>query len=437
MPALMGRAPSACLCAAVLHALLATAVARSASRADFRLRQRRQAPLTVPNASDTIPASYWAGIQRQMDIAGRNTVPPPLLAFAAPPTPDPYQQVAHAEQPYETLLGARMLATVTDSGTPTPPPTQTYVSQQFVARCPLVMFRNSLYITPPTCGVSQGRWSDPQTNRSVLRWAPLPEGRGLSVGVDSILTGPGSSTFATLRERAEMSGNTFDLFNCLNVNRYTIEEKTVAVHSMGPSHSTMTMHDTSRARPAYFFRYNLRHPNGTVVAKSNLFRMNSNQVNFTMMQSENDEDPATGPLLAVANRHGAWIGAGWRNCSHTDPRQWRVSFPGSSRNEDMAATVMDLRIASMAAVTLMALRDEVRSQTTGLLVDGSPATQAMELIQGWAIAFLILALIGIAVCVLSAYGFTAQARVFCFAMQDRCMPKAANFPRQPIMHPSW
>lgn len=417
--------------------LLALVLPVHVDAVEARLRtllQRSSESILVPQSNDTISQGYWAQVQRQLEAAGKNTPPPHMWSLLPPaPTPGPWKKVFTANQPYDALLGARIISELTEEATPTPPPTQTYVSQQFLAQCPLVMFSNGLYVRPPRGRDRMGVFADPATNRSVLRWAPRDDG-GFALGVDSARTGNGSVVFAEMRERLQLTGDTYELFNCLGVLRYTIEEKLVRIHSMGPGWTTMRMHDITRGKPAYFMRYFIRHPNGTVVAKSNLFRQHSNSVNFTLQQSEVDDDPATGPLIAVAKRQGIWTRNGWRNQSG-EAREWRVTFPTSAKSIDSAATVMDIRFAATAVITLMAIRDETR-EITGLTYVGE-GSAAKEVLSGW-LYVIIFAILGlIAFMVMQHYGIPARMRIFLFEVEARFMPKRPTKLRQPVMHPTW
>merc|ERR1719277_2528932 len=73
--------------------------------------------------------------------------------------------------PYDMQLGARILYGLSPKNTQTPPPTQGYINEAFVAQCPMVMFGTSLAIRAPTCSSSLGEWADLVTNRPVLRWS--------------------------------------------------------------------------------------------------------------------------------------------------------------------------------------------------------------------------------------------------------------------------
>jgi len=407
--------------------------------ADTRLRtllskSSETEALVAPQANDTISQGYWAQVERQLAAAGANTPAPHMWSMQPPvPTAGPWRKVYEANQPYDAMIGAHIIRELTEQGTQTPPPTQLYVSQQFLAQCPLVMFGNSLYVRPPRSGEKTGVYADPATNRAVLRWKSAEDG-GFMLGVDSVRTGDGSVLFANMRERLQLTGDIFELYNCLGVLRYTIEEKLVRVHSMGPGYTTMLMHDTSRGKPAFFMRYLIRHPNGTVVAKTNLFRQHASNVNFTLQQSEVADDPATGEIVAVAKRQGSWKGRGWRSKT-SEAREWRISFPEATKSVDSAATVMDLRIAATAVITLMALRDETR-EITGLTYVGETSV-AMELLSGWLQVIIFGVLAGLVLLAFQYYGANARMRVFLFQLEDRYMPKRSVKLRQPMLHPTW
>merc|ERR1740117_539121 len=117
----------------------------------------------------------------------------------------------------------------------------------------MIMFGNAMYINAPRCGNPLGTWADPSSGRSILRYNPLADG-SIFVGVDSAVTGNGSAKYAEIIEQPSREQNVFELTNCLDVTRYTIEEKLTRVNRMGRTRSTMRMHDTASGGQAFFMR---------------------------------------------------------------------------------------------------------------------------------------------------------------------------------------
>eukprot|EP00403_Amphidinium_massartii_P035417 CAMPEP_0178444094 /NCGR_PEP_ID=MMETSP0689_2-20121128/39293_1 /TAXON_ID=160604 /ORGANISM="Amphidinium massartii, Strain CS-259" /LENGTH=578 /DNA_ID=CAMNT_0020068241 /DNA_START=79 /DNA_END=1812 /DNA_ORIENTATION=- len=273
-----------------------------------------------------------------------------------------WEKVGQSSQPYDTLVGARLFDVLDEVPTKTPPPSQMFVSQTFVAQCPIIMFSDSLYIRAPTCNETTGSWVDPATDRVVLRWRVNGDG-SLVFGVDSASHGSGGMTFATMQEELTLDQIIFQLRNCVGVLRWTMEEEITQVQSMGPGGSSMDIsgYDPSLATSAFFLRYQITGANGTLRSSSNLFRMNSNSIEFT--QPYNEE--SVGPTMAQITRHGGWTGSDWRQCDG-EKRQWQVTFTETQRTYDQVATVMDPRVAIATIVTMMAVRDESRDPSTGI-----------------------------------------------------------------------
>mmetsp|Transcript_53977 Transcript_53977/g.84007 ORF Transcript_53977/g.84007 Transcript_53977/m.84007 type:complete len:486 (-) Transcript_53977:41-1498(-) len=322
--------------------------------------------LLVPASNDTLPLSYWTNANKILAAAGASTPQPPANVInpnapATPPPPLPWQTVMDdPSQPVDTKLGGAIMYSLSSKPTGTPPPTQARVDAQFIAQCPMVLFESNLTITAAHCNETMGQWIDPNplNTRTVLRWEPA-DLSGITFGVDSALTGPGSALFALIKQLVTWTGYRFSLANCLGIERWEIQEEVFKIDSMGNVDSTNEVSDIASNGNQYFLKYHIYSPVGALAATSNLFRVGANQVNFTRVVNGYSD----GVLIAVAKRIGNWDGKGWLECTAANsPRAWGLTFPDNSATHPTVATVQDIRVALATAVTLMAYRDENRAK---------------------------------------------------------------------------
>lgn len=333
--------------------------------------------------------------------------------------------------PWDMKIGAEVLSTIKDDmSTPTPPPSQDLVSAQFVAQCPMIMFGNSLYINAPHCSDHLGSWEDPETHRSVIRWDGAE--KGLRFGVDSAVGGNGSATYAKLEQELTIQGFLFSLTNCLGAHRYTIEEQVTKVNYLGRGiESTITEHDISRSAEAFFYKYVIKAPNGSSVAATNLFRLNQDEINITMFNNEVSD----GAMVATAKRIGVWTGSGWRTCG-ASRRSWQVDFKLDSRSFDQVATVMDLRVASAALLTLMAYREESTDISTGVARDGEHSLWKELLLSILISLAVAIVLLLIFMCLKRRLWDVKLRRIF-FKLEAALLPKRPQGQRVPPIYNTW
>lgn len=354
------------------------------------------AGLLVPLPNDTISEEYWGKVNSAIYKASLTTPEPKTLNDAPPtPEPEPFKKIFQASQtievadtpqaseslndwhtgsletggvsssgsgagavrkvgvvPYDMQLGARILYGMSPKNPEKPLPTQDYINEAFVAKCPLVMFGSALEVRAPRCGSSLGEWADPATDRNIVRWSANSKG-GLSFNVDSAVSGNGSVLYADLNEKLTFNKYKFELLNCLGTPRYVVEEDILKVNSAGGK--AYASDDTSVEGTSFFYRYSILNPDGTgtSLADTGLIRMDQNEVNFT----ESNEGLGTGRVVATASRTGEWTRDGWRTCDGID-RGWMLTFPTEPGHFSSAASIQDLRVASAVAITLMAFRDE-------------------------------------------------------------------------------
>jgi len=392
--------------------------------------------LNIPAATDQISPQFWNNAAKLINAAGVST-PMPSAAFInaapKPPAPRTWEAIMQdAQQPLDTKLGGAVMYGLSGPVTPTPPPQQAAISQQFVAQCPMMLFEKNLSIRAASCNETLGKWLDPNplNPRSVLRWHPKPAS-GIYFGVDSALTGPGSAMFADLTQVLTLTGYHFVLKNCLGIERWRIEENVYKVDSMGQVSSTVELHDITMNSEAFFIKYLIRSPTGVLMAESNLFRMMTNQVNFT--EWKNGEN--TGKVLAVATRLGQWTKKGWQACmSPTSPRGWSLYFPGDQKDHPSVATVQDIRVAIAGTITLMGYRNENRGKD-GLNTQG--ASRQMFVFVGGVMLVLITCVFMVNFCmVVKASGIKEKLKKTFFDAEG-LMPKRPHQERAAPMHPSY
>lgn len=393
--------------------------------------------LNIPATFDAIPLSFFNSAQKILDEAGMSTPIPQAAYINAPPNtaaPTIWQDVMQeAKQPLSTKLGGAVMYGLSGPATPTPPPSQGAIGQQFVAQCPMVLFEKELSIRAPSCNDTLGRWIDPSplNTRAVLRWRHLPPA-GLFFGVDSAITGPGSAMFAELTESMTLTGYNFVLKNCLGVERWHIEENVYKIDSMGKVSSSIEMHDVTMNTEAFFIKYLVKSADGVLVAESSLFRMLTNQFNFTEVKDGEN----TGKVLAVVTRQGHWTQKGWEECmSPSSPRGWSVNFPYNSTHGTVA-TVQDIRVAIAGAINLMAVRNENRL-ADGLNNNGS-TSEMYTFIGGIALAFIACILTLNFIMVWRSSGAKDKLKNILHDVQGLMPTKPASENlRTPVLHPCY
>lgn len=423
-----------------------------------------------------ITNTYWQTVNYQLAAAGLVTPKPKSVNDAKPtPTPEPYSKILGASTdvviedtpelaaegaqenyelatpkppiappsqneenvrtigvlPYQMLLGAKLLQDMSEKPPP-PLPSQAFVDETFNAQCPMIMMSNDIFVTPPcNGGDGNGAWSDPSNGRVITRWTPNGKG-GLSYKVDSAVTGPGSVDFASLNQKLTMNENLFELYNCVGVLRYTVQEVIVKVEHMAKNaQSTGSAHDIGQASSAIFYQYLIKHPNGSVAAHSSQYRLPETEVNFTTIIPGQLQRP----LLASAKREGHWEGSSWRECK-SPQAGWKMSFPAEKgKNLVSIATVQDLQVAATAVLTLLAYREEQVGS------DGFEHSGEMDLYWSMFKTFLWIALVIflLSVCVLVFQKFKLETRVkkVLLRLEGIVMPKCPHNVREPPLKASW
>lgn len=370
-----------------------------------------------PSENDTISEVYWHQVDTFLSSMASNLEP--QLKASAPKT-EAFGDVSewnevldNTTQPYTTMVGAAIVgALVGTDASFLDIPSQEIVSAELISQCPMIMFGNTVNVTAPHCGEKMGQWTDSQ-KRTVLRWAPSSNGN-IEFGVDSVVHGKGSATFAHLSKKA-FSSTTFSLMNCLKMTGHTVEENILKVNRMGAGESTARTHDESNGGSAFFLRYVLKHMNGSTIAATNLYRVSSDQVNISFI----DADGLPTGTVAVATRSG-WSGKEWRDC--TDPvHTWTVEFILDPSYYSLAATIDDIRVATVAMFTLAAFRDETRSLEDGFVTQGAYSTISFSIELVLVVVAVILAIIFLC-WVFHTRRINKKCKKLCFRLETAILP---------------
>jgi len=435
------------------------------------------------DSSVIVPAAYWMKVDDAIAAAAQITTPPPSFNDPAPtPAPEPFQKIyqastivnvvdtpeeaqnladwdmvptqndpfasaasagqayqapsrrGHVERsmsvvPYDMQLGARVMASLHDHPPQTPPPSQATVDESVVARCPILMFSNRLSVRAPRCGQDLGEWADPETGRSILRWRS--EGQGdLRFSVDSAVSGAGSVLFANFREAFSIKHWNFELYNCIGVKRYLVQESAIKMDYMAAqAYGTGWDHDLPQDAEATFYEYTIKHSNGSVAAKTGLFRLEQDIINFTKI----DASDTIGDFIAVAKRTGHWRRDQWRQCT-MNPRGWDLTFNDAAKF-DTAASVQDFRVVAAAVINMMAHRDEYIG-TDGVQHVGQGDIYA-AFFTTLLTAFLICLLIVGSLALCLTYGVDKKMRRFFGRFEQVALPKRAFRVRQGVLNPTY
>lgn len=354
------------------------------------------------------------------------------LVTPPPPFPETKPSPKVSVLPYQMALGAEILYGMSEKVTPQPLPAQEQVDASFASQCPMVMLSNEVFITPPCEGGDGfGTWTDSLKPRKMMRWKVNGRG-GLDFNVDSAVTGPGSVNFATLAEKLTLTTNTFQLFNCMNVLRYTIEETITKVDQMAQAaQSTASDHDLGETSMAVFYQYLIRHANGSLMAQSSQYRLPETDINFTSFVPGSLHSET----FAVAKRHGRWQGTDWHQCS--DPQQgWNISFPShKSSNLVAIATVQDLQVAATAVLTLLAWREE--SVSPDGFQHAGQSSLYWSLVSTVLWILLVLFILAVLTFVFQKISCLPKCKRFFFRLEEVLLPKRPHQVRQPVLKPAW
>mmetsp|Transcript_83135 Transcript_83135/g.144454 ORF Transcript_83135/g.144454 Transcript_83135/m.144454 type:complete len:499 (+) Transcript_83135:112-1608(+) len=393
-----------------------------------------------PAPSDNIPQTYFQHVDDVLATAGAST-PQPTNPNAPPPppTPLPYNEVLKNNfQPLDTRAGAALLSSIQQQPTPTPPPTQEVTEEQFIAQCPMIMFENNISVRGGSCGAQMGSWVNPGStetstdDRVILRWYGKKSAGGLYFGVDSAISGEGSVLFADAKNVIAFRGYYFDLLNCLGIERYRIEEEVIKVDQVGQV-AAMVANPMSSDSAGFYYRFSIVAGNGSTMARTNLFRLYADQVNFTEMADGQE----TGKLIGVAKRQGDWTGGGWHECmAASSPRGWNINFPGEKPEGSAVATVQDIRVAIAAAITIMGYREELTNPKTGL-----DPTNDWKQFWGMGASFGAALLVVLLICnccfVFYWSGIHEKLQTIAFDLEAAFLPKRSMKTRLPPVHATY
>jgi len=372
-------------------------------------------PLISPGTNDTLSQTSWNEIEAGLSSAAKSTT-----VMHTDTSPDQvqesntsrswrYKSVGDLNQPYITKLGAAILYSA-DEHPSTEKPDQDVVSQEYVAQCPMLLFDNSITVRPPRCGETMGTWTT-EKNQTLARWW-RGHGGTLHFKVDSRGLGPGSVDFARLEPQASFTTATYRLLNCLGANGFFIEEQVSMLSSSHP-----------------YMQYYIKWPNNTDAAASSFFRLNANTFNVTHAKESGIPES-----LGTVKRVGNWIGDQWTRCSTTSA-EWQISYMAAGDGNQ--ATVQDKRIAMATMVTLMASRDEGRSQDTGLTENGGETNALIFYALTWFIIVGVMLIFGAICMAFQDSWFAIQARRWLKRFESSLLPPRRFVSRQAPMYAAW
>jgi hypothetical protein len=341
--------------------------------------------------------------------------------------------------PYSLAFGAAVMRELTAKAPEAPPPSQTSVDQIQMSRCPLVVVDGELRVRAARCGHRAGSWVSSPTRRNVARWRPNREG-GIDLTIDSAVSGPGSVEYASLQRAWSLDKTIWRLPSCQAVDRYLVEESVIKLLS--------DVRDQQDGKYSYkiYYKYTLKHPNGTDVAETSLFTSDMSRITLSAVGDE-----VTAPI-AIATREGDWRGAGWTLCTD-EPREWRLAFPdpevpsnanpiaprGSLVLHDYSlANVQDLRVAAAALFTLAAWRQEDLGEG-GIPRQGNVWwTPSLPRAQGRVLMAVTITLIVLCCCCSKEAWFMLRGDFYeFFARLESEMPRRSAWRRKEIMYPTW
>lgn len=335
--------------------------------------------------------------------------------------------------PYQMALGAWILHGISQPVAPALP-SQAFVDETFSAQCPMIMATNNISITPPCDSGGLGAWTDPSTGRTIMRWNSNSDG-GVKFSVDSAITGPGSVLVGNVNEKLTWTSNSFDLYNCLGVKLYTIEETITKVASMATSAQSTMKDSQDKKTAAVFYQYFIKSINGTVKAKSTQYRIPEKTVNFTVMGSDPLHPSIDNAMIAVAKKTGGtWSGNEWRTCSGN--KAWKMEFnPKKISSLVSVSTLEDLQVASAAVMTLLAYREE-HVATDGFQHTGQASLYG-SLFKAVALVLLLLMLLGLAVGAFRTLQLEKRLKKFFFRLEAVILPKRPHAVRDPPLQAAW
>lgn len=288
------------------------------------------------------------------------TVAPGLgVAYASIPTMAPLLESLNPwkdAQPVDTAIGAFLATGLAQSPTVTPLPLQS--SLNIVrAGCPVLLNwpkQLDILALDPCGTTSEGSWLEGSTQKPVviydLSCSPFHSGAAPRTSYSQVQEGERGELFAASQMRTTLVGSKVDLMDCAGNVRYTVEEK--VFHQKG-SADVNSCEKYKSCDGTVWIQYFLHEPNGTIVAETGY--LNIFQANFNII------DPATGGIMASAERVGEWNPAA-SEC--LGPRRWRLSFAEQMPPGPLALPTEQWPLASM--ITVLSLRDASR-RSSGLL----------------------------------------------------------------------
>merc|ERR1719291_451162 len=311
-----------------------------------------------------------------------------------------------------------------------------------MSRCPMVVVDGEVRVRAARCGHRTGAWADVsgRAQRNVARWHANLQG-GIDLTIDSALSGAGGVEYASVRRAWSLDNPVWRLSNCQAVDRYLVEESVIKLIS--------DVRDQQDGKYTYkvYYKYTLKHPNGTYVAETSLFTSDGSRITLSTVGDE-----VTAPI-AIATREGDWRGSEWTLCTD-EPREWRLAFPDAEvpsnanpfatqesikLHDYSLATLQDLRVAASAVFTLAAWRLEDLGEGGLPRRHGSWWTPSMPRDQATVMLTVVITLLLLCCCCSKELCFAVRSDWFELftRLESSCMPQRSAWRRKEVMYPTW
>jgi len=335
--------------------------------------------------------------------------------------------------PYDMKLGAHIMSALSEKKPPRSLPSQHDIDSKVNTQCPMAILSASVAVSAPRCGDKHGQWHYPGSDRVMMRWSENALG-GVTLKVDSAVEGNGSVLFADVREKFTWDTSNFLVTNCLGLPMYQMEEYVIRMNKMSKNAQSTAFDQgvTLRSGEAFYYKYVIRNMNGTNIASTQLLKPATSKVDISMFDPETEEFT---DVIATATRRGLWEQRQWTECTN-ERREWLITYPNVTLSRAALATVQDLRVASAAAITLMAYRQEFIGE------NGIPNTGKWRFYWSFGksvvlIAAFIFATFWIWTVSFQASAFNKKIQETFLRLENTLLPKYSPQKRLPVLHATW
>eukprot|EP00930_Biecheleria_cincta_P053000 TRINITY_DN3831_c0_g1_i1.p1 TRINITY_DN3831_c0_g1~~TRINITY_DN3831_c0_g1_i1.p1 ORF type:complete len:377 (-),score=70.18 TRINITY_DN3831_c0_g1_i1:75-1205(-) len=265
-----------------------------------------------------------------------------------------------------------------------------------------------------------GNWNDASsasgaTPAAIMGWSQACSTLGGGLVPVTTYTLPGGGHFGSSQLVASLTGNTFQLRDCVGYVRYLIDEKVYQVPGEPDAHACEVY---GSCAGTIYIQYIIRDHAGGVLAKTPYLRL---------FQSSFVIEDKNGLLVAQAQRVGIWNPMS-QTCFKDEANRWMVKFPdlNAAGASNVFPTASD-RWPLAELVTIMATRDANR------LPSGLVATSVCEMEKTGLMAFMVIFSIGIlaTAALLFLKVGVGPMQVMCLDFEGRFCPRRMLRPTRP------